>query len=182
MINLEISETQSQDLIVADTSKKIATTRSAAVRSMNVNVILTFGVNSEWEDGQVIFDIKLPVNTKEQNAVLFMHRKLFWRIAKKCRNLGRDPKRLIKISTASDWDVFAQKTGKPTLADIGHPCKWWFGSGRHNLDVWEKALIAEFGFGVDVDMSMNSPVNSQAWAYALSTAAVSQPTRTPTNT
>lgn len=139
-------------------------TRSADRRAMNVNVILTFDVDSEWEERQEFFDIKLPVNTKELNAILFIHRKLFWRIAKKCQLFRRYPKRLIKISTAANWGIFAQKTGKPTLCDLGHPCKWWFGTGRHDLDDWEKTLMAEFGFGVDVDMSF---VNSRARACAL---------------
>jgi len=167
VVNSENTGAQSLELSTVETYKKITTkgSKGSADRgAMNVNVILTFDVDSEWEDGQDFFDIKLPVNVKELSADQFIHRKLFWRIAKKCQTFGRDPKRLMKISTASDWDLFAQKTGKPTLCDLGHPCKWWFGNGRNDLDDWEKALMAEFSFGVDVDMNL---VNSRARAYAL---------------
>jgi len=118
---------------------------------MAVNVILTFDVEDEMESRQEFFDLKLPVSVNEQDAAAFMHAKLFKRIASACMKLGRDPKRLIKISTASNWRLFTEKTGQPSLTSLGHPCKWWFGAGRNDLDAWEKDLISEFSFGVDVD-------------------------------
>lgn len=139
------------DMQATETTSKAA--HSARLRKhMAVEVILTFGGCDLWDDPQEFLDLKLPVRADEKSAPLFLHTKLFKRIAQICDALGRDPKQLVKISTASDWDFFAEKTGKPTLIDLGHPCKWWFGAGRIDLDAWEQALVEEYGFGVDVDM------------------------------
>lgn len=120
---------------------------------MPVNVILTFNDENEWGDTQEFFDIKLPVNSYEKNAVGFVDKKLFKRIATKCSVLGRDSRQLIKISTASNWSQFEAKTGKQSLASMGHSCKWHFGSGRHDLDEWEIELASKYGFGCDADLS-----------------------------
>ena len=118
-----------------------------------VNVILTFAQDDPDYGTQDIFDIQLPVNQKETNAVEFLNSKLFKRIAQKCHQFGRDPKQLVKISTAANWSVFAAKTGRRTLPDLGHPCKWYFGVGRDDLDIWEESLMRLYGFGTDADMS-----------------------------
>lgn len=118
-----------------------------------VNVILTFAQDDPDYGTQDIFDIQLPVNQKETNAVEFLNSKLFKRIAHKCHQFGRDPKQLVKISTAANWSVFAAKTGQRTLPDLGHSCKWYFGVGRDDLDNWEESLMRRYEFGVDADMS-----------------------------
>lgn len=120
---------------------------------MTVNVILTFNNEDKWGDTQEFIDIKLPVSASEQNAVSFIHKKLFKRIAAKCLVLGRDPRQLIKISTASNWSQFEEKTGKESLDSMGHSCKWYFGHGRLDLDAWETDIVGEYGFGLDADMS-----------------------------
>lgn len=131
-----------------------STTTSPSSRAyLAVNVILTFAQDDPEYGTQDIFDIQLPVNRKETNAVVFLDSKFFKRIAQKCHQSGRDPRQLTKISTAANWSVFAAKTGQRTLPELGHPCKWYFGVGRDDLDIWEESLMRRYEFGVDADMS-----------------------------
>lgn len=131
-----------------------STTTSPSSRAyLAVNVILTFAQDDPEYGTQDIFDIQLPVNRKETNAVEFLDSKLFKRIAQKCHQSGRDPRQLTKISTAANWSVFAAKTGQRTLPELGHPCKWYFGVGRDDLDMWEESLMRRYEFGVDADMT-----------------------------
>lgn len=131
-----------------------STTPSPSSRAyLAVNVILTFAQEDPNYGTQEIFDIQLPVNQKETSAIEFLNSKLFKRIAQKCDQFGRDPKQLVKISTGANWSVFAAKTGQRTLPDLGHPCKWYFGVGRDDLDSWEQSLMHRHEFGMDVDMS-----------------------------
>ena len=120
---------------------------------MAVNVILTFHTSDDFEDPQEVFDLKLPVSRHEENAVEFLNKKFFPRIVTQCRKRQRDLRRLIKISTCSDWGVFETTTLKSALSTFDHPCKWYFGTGRDDLDGWEIALMREHEFGVDADMS-----------------------------
>lgn len=120
---------------------------------MNVNVILTFNTSNEHGERQEFFDLKLAVSKKEASADLFMHSKLFKKIFDKCKKFNRNPGDLIKISTASDWGLFEEVTGLPSLDDLGHSCKWFFGTGRDDLDEWEQALMKIYGFGNKADLS-----------------------------
>jgi len=129
-----------------------STTTTTSRAYLSVNVILTFAQDDPDYGTQDIFDIQLPVNRKETSAVEFLNSKLFKRIAQKCHQFGRDPKQLVKISTAANWSVFAAKTGQCTLPDLGHSCKWYFGVGRDDLDNWEESLMRRYEFGVDADM------------------------------
>lgn len=142
-------------------SKNPITTKTFASTArcyMAVNVILTFNDENECGDSQEFFDLKLPLRASHKSAEKFIDEHLFKRIAAKCRTYGRDPRQLIKISTASDWDMFEAKTGKPSLPSLGHSCKWYFGAGRLDLDPWEQQLAEAYGFGSDVDMSwLNEP-------------------------
>lgn len=117
------------------------------------NVILTFNTGDEYGDMQEFFDVKLPLNKNEISAIHFVHNKLFTRILKKCVTLGRDHKQLTKISTAGDWDKFEELTKLDALYKFGHPCKWYFGQGRDDLDAWEIMLTKQYGFGSNADMS-----------------------------
>ena len=85
-------------------------TSSSSRTYLAVNVILTFAQDDPEYGTQDIFDIQLPVNRKETNAVVFLDSKFFKRIAQKCHQSGRDPRQLTKISTAANWSVFAAKT------------------------------------------------------------------------
>jgi hypothetical protein len=117
---------------------------------MNINVILTFDRPSgKYEDIQEVFDIKLPISKKDddKNAVLFIHNKLFERIKSKIKLLNRNEGELIKISTCGDWNQYEKVTSSPSLPDQGHPCKWFFGEYREDLDIWEKKIVSEYGFG-----------------------------------
>ena len=114
---------------------------------LDVNVILTFRKGNQ---SQSIFDLRIPVNKKEIDAVTFLNKKFFKRIEKKCELYGRRVEDLIKISTASNWGLFEKTTNKPSLSRLGHNCKWYFNDGINELDDWEKALKAEYGFGINL--------------------------------
>ena len=120
---------------------------------MDVNVILTFDNEDDLGKTQDIFNLRLPVNSRDKNAITFFHEKLFKRVINKCSVIGRNPRDLIKISTCSNWDVFESVTGQDSLVNLGHSCKWYFGKERNDLDPWELNLIKQYGFGEDVDMS-----------------------------
>ena len=116
---------------------------------LDMNVILTFTTQKAW-GSQEIFDLKLPINKNETDAVTFLDKKLFKRIAIKCEQYGRRKEDLYKISTASNWDVFEQVTGKKGLWSLGHNCKWYFNDEINELDEWEEWLKYEFDFGTEL--------------------------------
>ncbi len=120
---------------------------------MYFNVILTFNTCDESGDSQEMFDMRLPLSKKEIHSTVFLMNKFFPKILAKCEKYKRNPADLIKISTASDWDLFTEYTGREALCDLGHSCKWYFGKGRNDLDDWEIMLMNKFGFGVDADLS-----------------------------
>lgn len=146
-------------------------TKVPAHSYMAVNVILTF-LTSGCEDSQEMFDLKLPVSRQEKNAVEFLKKKFFPRILSHCRKLQRDSRRLVKISTCSDWGVFETTTLKPALSTFDHPCKWYFGRGRDDLDGWEKALMRDFQFGADADMSFMNAIRKMYESSPSSTVLV----------
>ena len=117
---------------------------------MNVNVILTFNTSNLYGFRQDIFDLKLPINKKEEDAISFLNKKLFKRIASKCELYGRKKEQLWKISTASNWNLFEEVTGNPSLAALGHNCKWYFNDDVNELDEWEESLKRDFNFGTDL--------------------------------
>lgn len=117
---------------------------------MNVNVILTFNSFDAFGDSQEFFDLYLPINKKEEDAVSFLDKKLFKRIAAKCRLYGRRKEDLYKISTASNWSLFEKVTGKTGLWSLGHNCKWYFNDDINQLDEWEESLKHRFDFGINL--------------------------------
>lgn len=119
---------------------------------LDVNVILTFGTPNCFGERQEYFDLRISINQNEISASDFFENKFFKKIIKKCKRLNRDPKDLTKISTASNWNVFKEFTGKQSLIDLGHPCKWFFGNGRKDLDIWEDHLMKKYEFGCNQDM------------------------------
>lgn len=121
--------------------------------SMDVNVILTFESMNNFAETQELFDLTLPVSKDETDAVSFINKQLFKRIVAECKLLNRPVGDLWKISTASDWDTFNEITNLPTLIDLGHDCKWYFGKGAGELTEWEQSLATKYGFGIDTDMS-----------------------------
>lgn len=146
-------------------------TKVPARSYMAVNVILTF-LTAGCEDSQEMFDLKLPVSRQEKNVVEFLNKKFFPRILSHCRKLQRDSRRLVKISTCSDWGVFETTTLKPALSTFDHPCKWYFGRGRDDLDGWEKALMRDFQFGADADMSFMDAIRKMYESSPSSTVLV----------
>jgi hypothetical protein len=120
---------------------------------LDVNVILTFDTSDEFGNTQEFFDLKIPLSKYEKNAESFLDQKFFKRVIKYCAQHSRDIADLIKISTASNWSLFKEVTGKQSLSELGHSCKWYFGSGRSDLDAWEQHLMKTYGFGSKVDMS-----------------------------
>ncbi len=117
---------------------------------MNVNVILTFNTSNLYGFRQDIFDLKLPINKNEEDAISFLNKKLFKRIASKCDLYGRKKEQLWKISTASNWKLFEEVTGKPSLSSLGHNCKWYFNNDVNELDLWEESLKRDFDFGINL--------------------------------
>ena len=120
---------------------------------MYFNVILTFNSNNEYGDSQEFFEMKLPLKKDEGHSAKFMMNKFFPKVVGKCANFNRSVGSLIKISTASDWDLFEKVTGFESLCTLGHSCKWHFGEGRNDLDEWEIMLMKEYGFGTEVNLS-----------------------------
>jgi hypothetical protein len=117
---------------------------------MHSNVILTFNTDmNEFDDFQEVFNLNLWINPKEKSCFDFLNRELFPRIVEKCSALSRDPKDLMKISTASNWDLFSQTTELPSPCDLSHPCKWYFGYDRPDMDFWERDLMVRHGFGLN---------------------------------
>lgn len=122
---------------------------------MNVNVILTFSKQDPKSgDTQEVLDIPIPLGMqdKKYNVFTFLEKKFFPRIIKSCSKYKRDHKDLIKISTCSNWHLYENKTGNKSLCDLDHPCKWYFGMNRTDLDDWEKKIMTDFEFGVNADM------------------------------
>jgi hypothetical protein len=117
---------------------------------MYVNVILTFNSFDAFSDRQEFFDLYLPINKHEKDAVDFINKKLFKRIVAKCEKYGRSTTDLWKISTASNWKLFEEVTGKPSLSSLGHNCKWYFNKDVNELDPWEESLKRDFDFGVNL--------------------------------
>lgn len=139
--------------------KKSALIISSKKQYMYVNVILTFNTGDAYGDRQEFFNLNIPVSRSEKNVFDFLTKKFFKRVASKCKTLNRRVEDLIKISTASDWTLFEEVTGLEPLCDLGHPCKWYFGTNRNDLDRWELMLMEKFRFGIDQDMSW---MNDQA--------------------
>ena len=142
----------------SDERGKVAVSDDVAIRwqqrrSVYMNVILTFNTCDNEGNSHEIFDLYLPLKEDEESAVSFLMSEFFGRIADMCVELGRRKEELIKISTASDWDVFEYVTHKQSLISLGHSCKWYFGIGRDDLDQWEEYLMSHLGFGTDADLS-----------------------------
>ncbi len=133
--------------------KPVVTQPKVSRKYLDVNVILTFDTCDKHGDTQEFFDLKIPISKHEKNAASFVDRKFFKRVIKLCTRNGRDVTDLIKISTASNWSLFKEVTGKQSLPELGHNCKWYFGNGRSDLDAWEQRLMQIYDFGSQVDMS-----------------------------
>ena len=117
-----------------------------------VNVLLSFNSFDAFGESQEFFDLYLPINKREEDAVSFLDKKLFKRIAAKCEQYGRRKEDLYKISTASNWDLFEKITGKPALSSLGHSCKWYFNEDVNQLDEWEESLKLNFDFGTHLQL------------------------------
>lgn len=122
---------------------------------MKINVILTFNKpDPKFGETQEMFNVSIPLGKQDKNydVFAFIERKFFPIIIKSCSKYKRDHKDLIKISTCSDWDSYEIFTGKKSLCDLNHSCKWFFGTNRTDLDDWEKKIMRDFGFGTNADM------------------------------
>lgn len=117
---------------------------------LDVNVILSFKSFDAFGCSQEFFDLHLPINKNEKDAVSFLDKKLFKRIAAKCEQYGRRKEDLYKISTASNWGLFEEFTGKTGLWSLGHSCKWYFNDDINELDAWEESLKDKFDFGINL--------------------------------
>ena len=117
---------------------------------MYVDLILTFKTPNEEGEFQEFYEFYLPVTKNQSDAISFIDSTLFPEIMELCEELNRDARDLMKISTASDWSFFKSKTNLPSLPDLGHTCKWYFGLNRNDLDPWERGLMDRHSFGRNV--------------------------------
>lgn len=125
---------------------------------MYCNVILTFETPvGIYMDTQEMFDLTLRIRKSETSCIDFLNRELFPRIARACEKLNRNHRDLMKISTASNWDLFEKTTNLPGLASLNHSGKWFFGANRSDLDFWEIDLMRRLGLGSDVKFDNNFP-------------------------
>ena len=123
---------------------------------MYCNVILTFETPAGfYMDTQEMFDLTLRIRKSETSCIDFLNRELFPRIVKSCKRLDRDHRDLMKISTASDWDLFEKTTNLPSLGSLNHSCKWYFGPNRSDLDFWEQDLALRLDLGIGVAFDNN---------------------------
>lgn len=137
---------------------------------MHVNVILTFNMPNAYGNTQEFFDLQLPLSSKDIDAVEYLNKKLFKRIAKKCELFEHNTNELTKISTASNWDLYEEITKAESLYAMGHNCKWHFGINRDDLDEWETELMSEYGFGTNADMSWLKTGDVQTYMVKLNEA------------
>jgi hypothetical protein len=121
---------------------------------LHVDVILTFNIyEGQNKNSQEFLKIKIPFSNSENDFITLLNKKLFPKIQKYCVKFNRSPGELIKISTASNWSDFERVTGRKSPTSLGHTCKWHFGLGRTDLDIWEICLMETYRFGLDADMS-----------------------------
>ena len=124
-----------------------------SITLMELDVILTFCIceseEAEGEERQEWFTIPLYI-LGDDSAVAMLHREFFSKLSKICDELERDITKLEKISTSANWSIFKEATGNKPLPDYGHCCKWWFNSGKVELDTWEKSLQRRFGMGASL--------------------------------
>ena len=123
---------------------------------LSVDVIAIFQITTEellrGGRSQERFEVKVPVTAADVDPMELLNRELFPRIRKTLKKFGWNTDRLIEISTFSNWSLYDRLTGKPSLVKRGHPCKWFFGENRDDLDPWEKYLIERHKFGTALDM------------------------------
>jgi hypothetical protein len=113
---------------------------------MDINVILTFSSLETSEVTQELFDVATNIY-EDDDAVSFLHRELFGRLAYICDDLDCDIREIVKISTAANWSIFTKATNMPSLPDYGHCCKWWFALSEGEFSAWEKYLQRVYQIG-----------------------------------
>ena len=122
-------------------------------KCLTVDVILTFNkCGGQCNETQDFYEVDVPLNTMDSDAAKFLNEKFFPAIYDICVSNNRQPGELIKISTSANWKMYEKLTGGEKPMSFGHPCKWYFGTGRNDLDNWEKYLIKKYGFGLDADI------------------------------
>lgn len=119
-----------------------------------MDVILTFNTCEGYmNSSQEFLSIKISFSKSDSDFIALLNKKLFPKIQKYCVKFNRSSRELIKISTASNWSDFERVTGRKSPTSFGHSCKWHFGLGRTDLDIWEVCLMETYRFGLDADMS-----------------------------
>jgi len=121
---------------------------SVILGNMNIDVILSFRSFNEEGESQEWFNFDIEITDSCEEAVSFFNDYVFEIISDVISDLGRDPADLWKISTSSNWNFYKQITGKKSLGDLGHSCKWVFDEELRDLDDWEIYLMDRFGFGL----------------------------------
>lgn len=86
-----------------------------SIRTMNVDVILTFSKWDNFDSSQEWFNFDLEVNEDSPNAVKFFDENVFEIISTACADFGRNPADMWKISTSSTWNDYKEVTGNKSL-------------------------------------------------------------------
>ncbi|WP_133176069.1 hypothetical protein [Limnohabitans sp. Rim28] len=114
------------------------------MKKIDINVILTFCSYKEY-GSQEIFDVSLSYGKKDKSARKLLDQSGFFdTLVQICRERGRLPTELVKISTAADWT----KNGFEFDIENG---KWSFGSWRGQNISWSDNLVKLYSFGMDDD-------------------------------
>lgn len=114
------------------------------VKTIDIDVILTFCSYKEYES-QEFFDISLSYDREIKSAKKLLEQSGFFEtIVQICKDCGRLPTELVKISTAANW------TKNGFTFDIGNG-KWSFGSWRGQNVEWSENLARLYGFGTEDD-------------------------------
>lgn len=117
------------------------------MKTIEINVILTF-CSYKAHGSQEIFNVKLSYWKGCKSAKEMLNQSGFFdTVVNICKECGRLPTELVKISTAANW------TKNGFAYDIGGG-QWSFGSWRgQNVD-WSDSLAKLYGFGKDDDKNV----------------------------
>ena len=115
---------------------------------INTYVILSFN-EFNLEGNQESMKINIPFCPDDIEPRSYFHREFFPRVVKACQKRGRDHTLIYMISTSSDWGKYEDVTKSKGL-DHDHPCKWYFGEFRTDMDQWEHDIVEEYGIGRNV--------------------------------
>lgn len=115
-----------------------------AIKIIEIEVILTFCSYKEY-GSQEFFNISLSYDGEVTSARKLLDQSGFFdTVVQICKDCGRLPTELVKISTAANW------SDNGMAFDIENG-KWSFGNFREHNIAWSDNLANLYGFGKDDD-------------------------------